>query len=98
MTCGCFILSGRVTRIDTPGKVAHLPSPALQCKLEALFYRGKRVTPVNRLPTWRELHMDTTPEADAILCAFWRDASPARKVKIMNQLNRTMRTLALSGL
>jgi hypothetical protein len=51
-----------------------------------------------RLPTWRELNRDTSPEADAMLCAFWREAPAVRKLKMMNQLNRTARTLALSGL
>jgi hypothetical protein len=53
---------------------------------------------VNRLPTWRELNMDTSPEVDAMLCAFWREAPAVRKLKMMNQLNRTTRTLAVSGL
>lgn len=42
--------------------------------------------------------MDTSPEVDAILFAFWRDAPATRKLKMMNQLNQTMRAFALSGL
>lgn len=53
---------------------------------------------MKRLPTWREMHMDTTPEAEAIQFAFYRSAPAWKKMQIMSDLNRSMRTLAMSGL
>lgn len=53
---------------------------------------------MKRLPTWREMHMDTTPEVEAIQFAFYRSAPTWRKLEIVSQLNRMARTLALSGL
>lgn len=41
---------------------------------------------------------DTTPEAEAVLLALLRTASPARKWAMVGQMNRTVRTLALAGL
>jgi len=53
---------------------------------------------MKRLPTWREMHMDTTPEVEAIQFAFYRSAPTWKKLEIASQLNRMARTLALSGL
>lgn len=53
---------------------------------------------MKRLPTWREMHMDTTPEAEAIQFAFYRSAPTWKKLEIASQLNQMARTLALSGL
>jgi len=53
---------------------------------------------MKRLPTWREMHMDTTPEVEAIQFAFYRTAPTWKKLEIVSQLNRMARTLALSGL
>ncbi|MBI3957225.1 MAG: hypothetical protein HY328_00345 [Chloroflexi bacterium] len=53
---------------------------------------------MKRLPTWREMHMDTTPEAEAIQFAFYRSAPGWRKLAMMSSLNRSVRTLAMSGL
>lgn len=53
---------------------------------------------MKRLPTWREMHMDTTPEVEAIQFAFYRSAPTWKKLGMMSDLNRSMRTLAMSGL
>lgn len=53
---------------------------------------------MKRLPTWREMHMDTTPEVEAIQFAFYRSAPVWKKWEIASQLNQMARTLALSGL
>ena len=53
---------------------------------------------MKRLPTWREMHMDTTPEVEAIQFAFYRSAPTWKKLEMMSDLNRSMRTLAMSGL
>lgn len=53
---------------------------------------------MKRLPTWREMHMDTTPEVEEILFAFYRTAPTWKKMQIMSDLNRSVRTLAMSGL
>ncbi len=53
---------------------------------------------MKRLPTWREMHMDTTPEVEAIQFAFYRSAPTWKKLKMMSDLNRSMRTLAMSGM
>lgn len=51
-----------------------------------------------RLPTWREMNPDTSPEAEEILLAFWREAPVWKKWERMTQLNRSARLLALAGL
>jgi hypothetical protein len=53
---------------------------------------------MKRLPTWREMHMDTTPEVEAIQFAFYRTAPTWKKLEMMTDLNHSMRTLAMSGL
>jgi hypothetical protein len=53
---------------------------------------------VNRLPTWRELHMDTSPEIEAIQLAFYRDATFWKKLQMMEQANQLVRTFAMIGL
>lgn len=58
----------------------------------------KESSPRKRPPTWREMHMDTSPEAEAILFKFWREAPVWRKLEMMEGLNRTARQLALVGL
>src|SRR5690606_14951036 len=51
-----------------------------------------------RLPTWREMNRDTSPEAEAILFQLWREAPAWRKLQLMVCLNRSARQLALLGL
>lgn len=51
-----------------------------------------------QLPTWRQMNMDTSPEAEEILFAYWRDAPVWEKWRKMAQLNRANRLLALAGL
>lgn len=51
-----------------------------------------------RLPSWREMNWDTTPEAEAILFKLWREAPAWRKLEMMEGLNRAARQLALIGL
>jgi hypothetical protein len=54
---------------------------------------GKR-----RLPSWREMNWDTSPEAEAVLFKLWREAPAWRKLEMMEGLNRTARQLTLVGL
>ncbi|GJM39916.1 MAG: hypothetical protein DHS20C20_01980 [Ardenticatenaceae bacterium] len=51
-----------------------------------------------RLPTWREMNADTSPEADAILFKLWRETQGWRKLEMMENLNRTAREVAMAGL
>lgn len=53
---------------------------------------------VSKLPTWREMNSDTTPEAEAILLAYWREAPAWEKWHRMIELNRSARSLAVAGL
>ena len=54
--------------------------------------------------TWRyngymsTLFPDTHPEAEKVLIDLLRKAPPWHKMKMVGQLNRTVRTLALNGL
>ena len=51
--------------------------------------------PHARMPS---LFPDTRPEAEAVLIQLLRQAPPWRKLHMVDQLNQTVRTLALSGL
>jgi len=51
-----------------------------------------------RLPTWREMHLDTSPAVEELQFKFYREAPVWKKWELVNQLNQTARTLALSGL
>ena len=51
-----------------------------------------------RLPTWREMNMDTSPEAEAVLFKLLRETPGWRKLEMMEDLNRAARQLALVGL
>ena len=51
-----------------------------------------------RLPTWREMTLDTTPEAEAVLFRLLRETPAWRKWELMEDLNRMARALALAGL
>ncbi len=53
---------------------------------------------MRRLPTWREMHMDTSPEIEEMQFAFYRDAPAWKKLAMMSQLYSMARTLAMSGL
>jgi hypothetical protein len=44
------------------------------------------------------LFSDTSPEAEAVLIELLRTAPPWRKLQMMNRLNASLRTLALSRL
>lgn len=46
----------------------------------------------------RTLAEDTSPEAERVLIELLRQASPARKMQMVLEANRTARTLALTGL
>ena len=50
------------------------------------------------LPTWREMNMDTSPEAEAILFKLWRETPARRKLELMEGLNQAARQLAWVGL
>lgn len=45
-----------------------------------------------------KLFSDTTPEAEAVLIRLLREMAPWQKLAMVNQLNATVRTRALSGL
>ena len=51
-----------------------------------------------RLPTWREMNMDTSPAVEALQFKFYREAPVWKKWKAVCSLNETVRTLAMSGL
>lgn len=51
-----------------------------------------------RLPTWRQMNADTTPEAEAVLFDLWHETPGWRKWEMMEALNRSTRELALAGL
>jgi hypothetical protein len=52
---------------------------------------------MSQLPTWREMQRDTADWADDVQFA-WRRAAPAwRKLQTVNQLNRSVLSLAYSG-
>lgn len=44
------------------------------------------------------MNRDTSPEAEAILLAYWREAPVWEKWQRMAELNRSLRLLALAGL
>ena len=46
----------------------------------------------------RTLAADTSPEAERVLIELLRAASPAKKMRMMLNANRTARALALAGL
>ncbi len=54
--------------------------------------------PPRRPPTWRDLHADTAPWAEKLQFQFFREASPAQKLRAMIRLNRSARTLSMSGI
>lgn len=56
------------------------------------------VSAARKLPTWREMNLDTTPETEAILFEMWRETPAWRKLQMMAGLNRSARRLALTGL
>ena len=45
-----------------------------------------------------EFFSDTRPEAAALQNRLLREASPARKLALLGQMNQTVKVLALSGL
>lgn len=44
------------------------------------------------------LYSDTHPKMEALQIQLWRQASPARKMQMLAQLNAAARMLALTGL
>lgn len=46
----------------------------------------------------RALSRDTTPEAEAVRIEIYRRMAPGRKLALVEEANRTARTLALAGL
>ncbi|MFN8486842.1 MAG: hypothetical protein U0350_04565 [Caldilineaceae bacterium] len=51
-----------------------------------------------KLPTWREMNMDTSPAAEAVLFQLYREAPVWKKWRTVCSLNETVRALAMSGL
>jgi hypothetical protein len=60
--------------------------------------KDAELTDERRLPSWREMNQDTSPEAEAVLFKLWREAPAWRKWEMMESLNRDARQLALMGL
>ncbi len=58
----------------------------------------KRTNDSRELPTWREMNMDTTPETEAVLFKMWRETPAWRKLRMMEELNRSALQLSLIGL
>jgi hypothetical protein len=52
----------------------------------------------NQKTGYNTLSPDTRPEAELVLIKLLRQAPPWRKLHMVDQLNQTVRTLALSGL
>ncbi len=52
----------------------------------------------SKVPVMTQLFSDTRPEAEAVLVDLLRQAPPWRKLRMVDQLNASVRTLALSGL
>jgi hypothetical protein len=46
----------------------------------------------------KTLAEDTTPEAEGVLIRLLREATPARKIEMVESANRTARMLAMAGL
>jgi hypothetical protein len=44
------------------------------------------------------LYSDTHPKMEALQIRLWREASPARKMEMLADLNASLKTVALSGL
>jgi hypothetical protein len=44
------------------------------------------------------LYSDTNPKMEALQIQLWRQATPTHKMKMVAQLNASVRTLALAGL
>ena len=55
-------------------------------------------SPPRRPPTWREMQRDIALWAEQMQFQFFRSASPAQKLRAMVRLNRSARTLSLSGI
>jgi hypothetical protein len=51
-----------------------------------------------KLPTWREMNLDTTPEIEAVLFKMWRETPAWRKLQMLESLNKSARQLSLIGL
>ena len=51
-----------------------------------------------KLPTWREMNMDSTPEVEEILFKMWRETPSWRKWQMMDDLNQSARQIAQIGL
>ena len=59
---------------------------------------SQKINDKRRLPSWREMNWDTSPEAETVLFKLWREAPAWRKLEMMEGLNRTARQLYLIGL
>jgi hypothetical protein len=44
------------------------------------------------------LYPDTHPKMEALQIELWRQASPTKKMSMLAQLNKSVRTLAMAGL
>jgi hypothetical protein len=76
-----------------------------KCRLEfgnvpdsAFPRKNQKIGQNSRLPTWREMNWDTSPEAEAVLFRLWRETPAWRKLEMMDSLNQGARQLALIGL
>ena len=53
---------------------------------------------LQKLPTWRQMHMDTSPEIEAIQFKLYRETPGWRKIAMMSSLTETVRSLSLHRL
>ena len=64
----------------------------------AIQEKAVELTGQHRLPSWREMNWDTTPETETILFKLWCETPGWRKIEMMEGMNQTGRQLALMGL
>ena len=50
------------------------------------------------LPSWRQLHPGEDPRIEEMQFAFYRDATPAEKMRVWSGLQRQAHHLALAGI
>lgn len=60
-------------------------------------YRQKAISSYI-IATMESLYSDTHPQIEALQIQLWRQAAPTRKMEMVAQLNKSARTLALTGL
>lgn len=67
-------------------------------RLHSAYHAGSLPIMRSKLPTWREMHPDDDPKMEEFRFERLRRATPAEKLRMMEDLNMTARRLALMGL